>query len=341
MPFPPDTTDDELLASAAVLRALPNGVVICDRAGVVRSINPAAAHLLAIDADAFVGRNFSELPGALPIRPEGQQTGVLMLNNRDLRFQWAPIFSNTAQDMQIGMLVSLYDLSPVTGADREFISIVVHDLRHHVSSMLNSLQVVLRILNDPLTDTQRQLLNVARTSSQCQLSLINDLFDISRIDFGTVKLWVEPLNLGQIIRDVVQMHEHHFTEHSITLAIDLQEDLPPLAGDRRSLREIIFKLLDNAWKYTPKGGSVAIRAYREGDSLRVDVQDTGVGIDPDAQRSLFTRGTRKRAVIHQGSATGSGLGLAIAKGLIELHGGRVWFESSAGQGSTFSFTLPL
>jgi signal transduction histidine kinase len=131
-----------------------------------------------------------------------------------------------------------------------------------------------------------------------------------------------------------------FTTRAISLAIDVPEGLPPVVADRQRLRQIVVNLVNNACKYTPEGGRVDVVARNGGDKLRVDVRDTGVGIAPEAQAHIFTPFYRADNPLRE-QAGGTGLGLSITKTLVDLHGGEIWFESHEGQGSTFSFTLPL
>ena len=131
-----------------------------------------------------------------------------------------------------------------------------------------------------------------------------------------------------------------FSEKSIHLALDIAPELPKVMADRQRLRQIVVNLISNACKYTPVGGNVDVVTHVDGDDLRVDVRDTGVGIASEAQPHIFTPFFRADNPLRD-AAGGTGLGLSITKTLIELHGGQVWFESVEGKGTTFSVTLPL
>jgi signal transduction histidine kinase len=131
-----------------------------------------------------------------------------------------------------------------------------------------------------------------------------------------------------------------FAERSVELTVDLPEHLPLAPADSRYLDRIIAQLLDNACKYTCPGGHIAVRARSLDGYIQVDVQDTGVGIGLEAQPHIFRPFFRADNPLRD-QVDGIGLGLAIAQRLVELHGGRIWFVSAEGQGSAFSFTLPI
>ena len=126
--------------------------------------------------------------------------------------------------------------------------------------------------------------------------------------------------------------------HGIALQAVLPKDLPRIEADERKVKQILYNLLSNAAKFTPDGGRVEVRVRQENEHVQVDVEDTGIGIAPDDQTRIFEE---FRQVGRERSREGTGLGLTLTKRFIELHGGRIWVESTPGKGSTFSFTLPI
>jgi signal transduction histidine kinase len=130
-------------------------------------------------------------------------------------------------------------------------------------------------------------------------------------------------------------------EKQLTAIAQLPDDLPQVLVDRDRVKRVLNNLISNAYNYTMPGGNITVTTHREGDKARVDVEDTGVGISEPDQNRLFTRFFWAREVPH-GDVRGAGLGLYMAKALIEAHGERIWLErSSLGEGSVFSFTLPI
>jgi signal transduction histidine kinase len=144
-----------------------------------------------------------------------------------------------------------------------------------------------------------------------------------------------------VIDEVLRGTRHLFdTKHQV-LALEVPPGLPPVLADHNRTAQVLTNLLSNAYKYTPENGAVTLRVTAEPAHLHVAVLDTGVGISPEDQRKLFTKFFRAEDRAAREMATGTGLGLSIVRNLVELQGGRIWFESEFRRGSTFHFTLPL
>jgi signal transduction histidine kinase len=171
------------------------------------------------------------------------------------------------------------------------------------------------------------------------VELVDELLDMSRVEAGEAHMNIEPVDLAEIFRDVAAVLAGQFHEREIDLHLDLPATMPSIQGDRQRLAQIAVNLLGNACKYTPRGGTVYVAMRNGGDELRVDVRDTGVGIAPDAHAHIFTPFFRADNPLRD-EVGGTGLGLSITRKLVELHGGRIWFESQINEGSIFSFTLP-
>jgi len=171
------------------------------------------------------------------------------------------------------------------------------------------------------------------------LGLINDVLDLSKIEAGQLTLSLGDYSLGDVVHGVVAAVEPLAAEKRLAFQAEVAPDLPPGRGDERRLSQVLLNLVGNAIKFTDKG-EVKIAASTVDGSFTVAVRDTGPGIAETDQAKIFEEfqqadnsSTRQKG--------GTGLGLAIAKRIIEMHGGRLWVESSLGQGSTFSFTLPV
>ncbi len=153
-----------------------------------------------------------------------------------------------------------------------------------------------------------------------------------------MELEVSTFSLANALDSGLTIVRERAARHGITLHAVLPAGLPPLEADERKVKQILFNLLSNAVKFTPDGGRVEVRARAENGDVRVDVQDTGIGIAPEDHARVFEE---FQQVGRERSREGTGLGLTLSKRFVELQGGRIWLESAPGKGSTFSFTLPL
>ncbi|MHB1296294.1 MAG: ATP-binding protein [Anaerolineae bacterium] len=167
--------------------------------------------------------------------------------------------------------------------------------------------------------------------------LVSDVLDLSRIDAHRLPMLREWVDVGDLIREVVETTMPLFRQRKLYCRVEYAESVPRLLVDRLRLRQVLINLLNNAARFTDKGG-ITVHSTLAEDSLVVSVQDTGVGIPEEQLESIFAKFTQAHSQVRRG---GAGLGLAISRELVELHGGRMWAASKVGEGSVFSFSLPL
>jgi two-component system, sensor histidine kinase and response regulator len=221
-----------------------------------------------------------------------------------------------------------------------FVSIVSHELRTPITSIKGYVENMLDGLAGSLTDKQLHYLTRVRYNTDRLTRMINDLLDLSRIEAGRLELRLEAVALPVKVHNVVEGVQRVAGEKGLTVRQELQAGLPLVRGDRDKLYQILTNLIQNAIQFTPKGGEVVVRCeVRDPDYIQVCVADTGCGIPPHELDKIFDRFFRGETVSTE--ARGAGLGLAITKSLVELHGGRIWVESTVGEGSQFYFTLPI
>jgi signal transduction histidine kinase len=220
----------------------------------------------------------------------------------------------------------------------EFVSMVSHELRTPLTSIQGYAELMLE--DDQLAEEQRESLALVKRNAERLLGLINDLLDLSRIEAGRLDLHRTSLDVARLIRDVagslrplIEAKRQHFR-------LDLAGQLPTVWADQDRVTQILTNLISNAHKYTLAEGSITVAARRDDGFVRVDVSDTGIGLSPEDQAQLFTKFFRAHDRLPQ-AGRGTGLGLAITRLLVELHGGRITVSSAPGQGSTFSFSLPV
>ena len=221
-----------------------------------------------------------------------------------------------------------------------FVSTVSHELRTPMTSIKGYVDNILDGLTGALTEKQSYYLSRVKHNVERLTRMINDLLDLSRIEAGRVELHLGAVCTRDLITDVAEGFQRIAQEKGIILRTEFSGELAPVWGDRDKLHQVLTNLIQNAIKFSPKGGEVRVESHmREGGAVQISVVDTGGGIPPHELDRVFDRFYRGESVPTEDR--GSGLGLPIAKSLVELHGGRIWAESTIGQGSRFFFTVPL
>jgi signal transduction histidine kinase len=225
---------------------------------------------------------------------------------------------------------------------RDLIAWVSHDLR----TPLTSIRVMLEALADEVVtdpDTMARYVHSSLSEIRHLSRLIDDLFELAKLDTQRLEAHYDMSSLKDLISDVLSSTQARAEHRQITLVGTVSEDLDPVYMAPDKIQRVLHNLIDNALRHTPPHGEVTIRAGREGDQVRVEVHNTGSAVDRAHVNHLFDsfyRGDSSR-VRDEDGRRGTGLGLAIARGFVEAHRGKIWVDSRADTGTTFSFTLPL
>jgi signal transduction histidine kinase len=237
-------------------------------------------------------------------------------------------------------------LEEMREADRlktQFLANISHELRTPLNSIIGFSRVILKGIDGPITELQDQDLTAIYNAGLHLLGLINDILDLSKIEARKMELALGEVDIREVIRNVMATAEGLVKDRPIELLIDVPEGLPVLQADNLRVRQILLNLISNAAKFTERG-RIGVSARLQGavgqEEILVSVSDTGPGIEIDDQAKLFEPFSQVDASPARKTG-GTGLGLSICRHLVELHGGRIWVESSVGRGSTFSFSLPL
>jgi signal transduction histidine kinase len=242
---------------------------------------------------------------------------------------------------QVGYVCILRDVTYFKQLDAiktEFVSTVSHDLRKPLT-LMKGYATMLELVGE-LNDQQNQFVKKIITGVEGMSVLVSDLLDLGRIE-AEVGLRLDNVPVHDIIRRVMQELRPHADQKNLTMTMEPSTGtIPLLEADRTLLHQAFKNLLDNAVKFTPRGGSIFVRYSVIQERIVVEFEDTGVGISPVDQKRLFEKFFRS-ATNESRREKGTGLGLAIVKSIAERHGGSVWVDSQLGRGSTFYFAIPI
>ncbi|HSJ10111.1 MAG TPA: HAMP domain-containing sensor histidine kinase [Longimicrobiales bacterium] len=228
------------------------------------------------------------------------------------------------------------DARAAVEARDDLIAVVSHDLGNPLSAIRIGTSLLLRSL--PESEQQAggwKHLDFIRQSAQQMENLINDLLDVKRLESGGVPLQLRELRVDDVVSDVIDVFRPIVDARNVRLDVDTAS-APPIRGDHQRLVQVLSNLVSNAVKFTEPGGSVSVRTRETTSGVLFTVADTGIGIAPEHIGRVFDRFWQVR----REGKKGLGLGLSIAKGIVEGHGGRIWVESTLGEGTTFLFSIP-
>lgn len=318
-----------------------------------RSLEPQIINDVTLSPDHFVNpllpQTRSEM--AIPMRIGSQMLGVLdFQSNRVNYFSEEQINILVALTDQIAIAVRNADLFRLAEEARQeavkadqvkslFLASVSHELRTPMNSIINFSKFVVREMMGPINEQQKEALTSVINSANHLLNLINDVLDISKIESGSLALYMEDnISLPKIVQNVQQTARSLLEDKPVTLEIDIMPDVPPLYADKQRIQQVLLNIVSNACKFTQQG-CIKIQVRQVENSIQVSVNDTGPGIAQEDFDAVFETFKQTTAGLRHGG--GTGLGMPISKRLVEAHGGKMWIESVIGQGATFYFTLPI
>jgi PAS domain S-box-containing protein len=330
------------------LNLVPEALVLSDADGLILAVNEACLQLTGFGREELLGRHLSLLfpaeeraavteeyrrafagPDQLP----GYERLIRRVDGADLPVEARCSFLSAA-GRRVGLVTSLRDISErrtLEHARQRFLAMVTHELGNPLAAVRGYAQLMRR---RSAYDEQALDLIVAKTGLLERL--IRDLLESTRLEVGRMSLQRSWVNLGVLAEEAAKLVESRGSDYR--LRVDLDGSPVLVWCDRDRLAQVFANLLDNAVKYSPTGGEIAIRIEASPSEARVSVSDQGMGIEPETLARLFDE--YFRAGQRQAETEGLGLGLYITRGIVEAHGGRINASSTVGLGSTFSFTLP-
>jgi len=226
-------------------------------------------------------------------------------------------------------------------AKSEFLANMSHELRTPLNSSIGFSELLKQGIAGQLNDKQKHYVDNILTSNQFLLILINDILDLSKIEAGKIELVIEKIPVPEVIKETLNLIKEKAMKHKVLLKTEFDPELAFIEADKQRVKQVLFNLLSNAVKFSKEeGGTVTITAKKEGDMARISVSDTGIGIKAENIGRLFHKFEQLEKGISE-KYGGTGLGLDITMHLVELQGGRIWARSKYGEGSTFTFLIPL
>lgn len=346
--------------NAVALDHLPEAVVLVDRDGTVLASNDRAQVVLGVGRSA-VGARLSDvleirddagdrclLPPARPM-VVGDRFAERVLQVVDHTGRLRPV-SLTARRTDAGWTITARPAGRREALERvrgDVVATVSHEIRSPLSSVKGFTRTLLARWDRFDDDRKKAMLETIDTDADRVTRLLMDLLEVSRIDAGRVRLRRAPIDLGALIRDVVDKARHRDDGHGRELEVEIEEGLPLVPADRDRIEQALTNLVDNALRYAPDG-PVVVTARGDDGGVRVSIADEGPGISDDLRDTVFQKFGRGR----DERRPGTGLGLYIGRGLVQAHGGRLWLESmSTGEpvdprapddaGAVFHLWLPL
>ncbi len=357
---------EEASRSQAILEAVADGVLVTGPDNRITFLNASVQRILAISGGRALGQSveafgvrfgeagstwmetihrWSKVPDS--IQPGDTYAERLELgDNRTALVHLAPVI---LQNDFLGTVSIFRDITHEVEVDRlksEFVATVSHELRTPMTAIKGYVDILLMGAAGAINENQSHFLDIVKNNIDRLNTLISDLLDISRIEAGRIELMPQALDMRAIAKDVISEVQHASEEakRPMTFTLEVSRNLPKVYGDADRVRQMLLNLVDNAYHYTPENGTINVHlhALNSHGQVQVDVTDTGVGIASEDQPRIFERFYRGEHPLVL-ATPGTGLGLAIVKQLVELHKGQIWLKSDgiAGQGSTFSFTLPI
>jgi PAS domain S-box-containing protein len=220
-----------------------------------------------------------------------------------------------------------------------FIDILAHELRNPLSPIISSSELLQELTQSNSNEMQKKLVTNIRNGSNKLARKLEELLDMARYSRGTFTLNRQAVEIKSNLEDIISRFRPTIEKRNQQLVVEIAEDMPVVLADNSRLEQVLVNLLSNASKFSPEKSKIYIKAFVNGGSLEVSVKDEGTGISPDDQKKLFQPYFRVQN--DRSKVSGLGLGLAVCQKIIEAHGGEIWVTSQLGQGSTFSFRIPI
>jgi two-component system phosphate regulon sensor histidine kinase PhoR len=343
------TLTEERNLSSAILGSMVEGVAVVNGAERLVFANQGFAGILGLDVPPRAGSALVEVVRQTELieavrQVLGGEPGVeaeIVTGTLRQHFFAATVAAVRASDTS-GAVVVLHDITELRKLERvrrDFVANVSHEFKTPLTAIQGFAETLLGgAIDDP--QNRERFLGIILEHSRRLARLTDDLLKLSKMDADRLEVEIRRVGVSELVQSCLETAQHRAAEKDIHISVQLRNDLPDIAGDRRRLAEVLQNLLDNAIQYTLASGRIVLTAQGRDADVIFTVSDTGIGIPKVDQSRIFERFYRVDAARSR-EAGGTGLGLAIAKHLVEVHGGRIWVDSEVGQGSQFHFSVPV
>jgi NtrC-family two-component system sensor histidine kinase KinB len=339
----------------AIIESLEDGIVLIDPNGAVTHINEIAAIILGIEREEALGSRFDDLDSNHPhylrvraalrgaISPAAGVSPVeveLHMRGRDHTYVLKPVPLRQGDGDSFGTILILQDITYLRDKDRARANLVA-TLSHELKTPLTSLALSAELLDRAkagMPPPERELVGTINEDLRRLRNLAGDLLDLARGESGTISIRATPVDVGDLAAAVMKTFALQAERKRIKLVAAAEEGALSARADPVKLSWVISNLIANALRYTPEGGTISLSVGQADGSVRVTVADSGPGIPPAIRDHLFERYTQGN--VNGGEPGSAGLGLAIAKEIVEAHGGRIFVESTMGEGTSFTIEMP-
>jgi PAS domain S-box-containing protein len=344
---------EEKQKSETLVQNITDAIVVCDKNNRIILINDAAQKLFNVKKENIEGADFSEIILNDKIRniflnPKSNsylQQPYLLLKTDGNEVYVRPKVSEIPLPggETLGNVLILQDVTQFRELDRlksEFMATVSHEFRTPLTSINMSVDILKQEIVGKLNKEQKDLIQSTKQDAERLTKLVRELLELSKLESGKFQLRREPVSINDLIDDTIKPILLPMKEKSIELKLNLGDNIPKIIGDYQQLGWVISNLVNNALKYTSKGGLIEISTAFSGNKIIVKVSDTGKGISKENIVKIFDKFVQIKESIE--TTPGSvGLGLAIAKEIVEGYSGEISVESETGKGSIFTFTIPI
>ncbi len=355
-------TEEERNKTNAIIANFIDPIIVIDNSGKINLFNPAAKEIFGFDDEElgikisaennYSMNNFKETihqdftvktSKELKSNNPNEEEVVIIVAEQELTYKVITAKVLDIKKKEIGVMKIFYNLTREKMIDKmksEFISIAAHQLRTPLSAIKWVIKMVLDGDIGELTDEQKEFLTKGYQSNERIINLVNDMLNVSRIEEGRFGYSFKKGDFGALVGKVAEQLQNIFESKQITFSDAIPKGLPAIFMDEQKMDLVLTNLLENAVKYTPERGKIALSIDAGDQFIKVHIKDNGVGIPENDIPKLFSKFFRAENVIRM-QTEGSGLGLFMVKNIIKRHGGDITVESEEGKGTVFTFTIPI